>query len=192
MGVAVLLLVRAIGGHREETVVISGYGTAAWFAIIGGGLLAAGLGLLRGQRWGRGLVVIVELLLLFVAWYVGVGSQQYLAGIVLALVCGAALAALFRRDAIEWYAVRTIDRDGRDALSESAAPGASGDELVGVDGARPTFVEDVADLRESGDALALLGRGRGRGRRQSQAFLPGVVLQEREPVGNRDHHPFTR
>lgn len=104
VGVAVLLLVRAIGGHREETVVISGYGTAVWFAILGGGLLAAGLGLLRGRRWGRGLVVIAELLLLFVAWYVGVGSHQYLPGIALAVVCAVALAALFRRDAVEWYA----------------------------------------------------------------------------------------
>ncbi|MBB1011379.1 hypothetical protein G6014_03630 [Dietzia kunjamensis] len=104
VGIAVVLLVRAIGGHREETVVISGYGTAVWFAILGGGLLAAGLGLLRGRRWGRGLVVIAELLLLFVAWYVGVGSHQYLAGIALAVVCASALVALFRRDAVEWYA----------------------------------------------------------------------------------------
>ncbi|MCZ4539506.1 hypothetical protein [Dietzia maris] len=104
VGIAVILLVRAIGGHREETVVISGYGTAVWFAILGGGLLAAGLGLLRGRRWGRGLVVIAELLLLFVAWYVGVGSHQYLAGIALAVVCASALVALFRRDAVEWYA----------------------------------------------------------------------------------------
>ena len=104
VGVAVALVIRAIGGHREESVVISGYGTAVWFAILGGGLLAAGLGLLRGRRWGRGLVVIVELLLLFVAWYVGVGSSQYLAGIALALVCGLALVSLFRREAIEWYA----------------------------------------------------------------------------------------
>lgn len=101
---ALALIVRAIGGHREETVVISGYGTAVWFAILGGGLLAAGLGLLRGRRWGRGLVVIAELLLLFVAWYVGVGSHQYLAGIALAVVCASALVALFRRDAVEWYA----------------------------------------------------------------------------------------
>ncbi|MBB0990839.1 hypothetical protein G6024_01890 [Dietzia maris] len=104
VGIAVVLLIRAIGGHREETVVISGYGTAVWFAILGGGLLAAGLGLLRGRRWGRGLVVIAELLLLFVAWYVGVGSHQYLAGIALAVVCASALVALFRRDAVEWYA----------------------------------------------------------------------------------------
>jgi peptidoglycan/LPS O-acetylase OafA/YrhL len=105
VGVAVALLVRAVGGHREETVVISGYGTAIWFAILGGGLLAAGIGLLQGRRWGRGLVVIAQLLLLFVAWYVGVGSQQYLAGIALAVVCAIALVSLFRRDAIEWYAV---------------------------------------------------------------------------------------
>nr|WP_255584253.1 hypothetical protein [Dietzia sp. ANT_WB102] len=104
VAVAVVLLVRAIGGHREETVVISGYGTALWFAILGGGLLAAGVGLLRGLRWGRGLVVIAELLLLFVAWYVGVGSHQYLPGIVLAVVCATALVALFRRESIAWYA----------------------------------------------------------------------------------------
>lgn len=105
MAAAVFLFIRAAGGHREETVVISGYGTAVWFVVLGGGLLAAGIGLLRGRRWGRGLVVIAQMLLLFVAWYVGVGSHQYLAGIVLATVCVVALASLFRRDAIEWYAV---------------------------------------------------------------------------------------
>lgn len=104
VGVAVALVVRAAAGHREETVAISGYGTAIWFVILGGGLLAAGVGLLRGRRWGRGLVVIAELLLLFVAWYVGVGSHRYLAGIALAVVCAVALVSLFRREAIAWYA----------------------------------------------------------------------------------------
>lgn len=102
--VAVVLIVRAAAGHREETVVISGYGTAIWFVILGGGLLAAGIGLLRGRRWGRGLVVIAELLLLFVAWYVGVGSHQYLAGIALAVASAVALISLFRSNAIAWYA----------------------------------------------------------------------------------------
>lgn len=104
VGAAVLLFIRAVGGHDEETVVISGYGTAAWFAILGGGLLAAGLGLLRGKRWGRGLVVITELLLLFVAWYAAVGSGRVLAGVALAVVCVVALVSLFRRESVEWYA----------------------------------------------------------------------------------------
>ena len=104
LGAAVVLFVRALMGHREETVVISGYGTALWFAILAGGLFAAGIGLLRGRRWGRGLVVIAELLLLFVAWYVAVGSGQWWEGIALALVCLVALVALFLRDAVEWYA----------------------------------------------------------------------------------------
>jgi len=104
VGVAVALIVRAAAGHKEETVAISGYGTAVWFLILAGALLAAGIGLLRGRRWGRGLVVIAELLLLFVAWYVAVGSHQYLAGIALAVVCATALVSLFRRDAIAWYA----------------------------------------------------------------------------------------
>lgn len=104
VGAAITLVVRALAGHREETVMISGYGTALWFAILGGALLAAGVGLLRGRRWGRGLVVIAELLLLFVAWYIGVGSGQYLAGIALAVVCAVALVSLFRRESIHWYA----------------------------------------------------------------------------------------
>lgn len=104
VGVAAALVVRAVAGHKEETVVISGYGTALWFLILAGALLAAGIGLLRGRRWGRGLVVIAEILLLFVAWYVAVGSHRYLAGIALAVVCATALVSLFRRDAIAWYA----------------------------------------------------------------------------------------
>ena len=104
VGAAVVLFIRAVGGHHEQTVVISGYGTAVWFALLGGGLLAAGVGLLRGKRWGRGLVVIAELLLLFVAWYAAVGSGRVLAGVALAAACLLALVSLFRREAIEWYA----------------------------------------------------------------------------------------
>lgn len=100
---AVILFVRALGGHREETVVIDGYATAVWFLILGGGVLAAGVGLLTGRRWGRGVVVIAELLLLFVAWYLGVGSGHLLAGLALGALCLLALLSLFRRDAIEWY-----------------------------------------------------------------------------------------
>lgn len=112
---AVILIARATGGHREETVAISGYATAAWFVILGGGLFAAGLGLLQGRRWGRGLVLIAELLILVAvgssifgatsaAFFGEVGLPIYLGGIALAVASAVALAALLRREAIEWYA----------------------------------------------------------------------------------------
>lgn len=110
-----MLVVRAAGGHREETVVINGYATAAWFLILGGGLLAAGLGLLQGRRWGRGLVLIAELLILVAvgssifgatgAAALGeVGFPIYIGAIALAVASAVALAALLRREAVQWYA----------------------------------------------------------------------------------------
>ena len=57
------------------------FGTAAWFAIIGGGVLAAGWALWTGRRWGRGVAVFAQLLLLPVAWYIAVGSHQWIYGI---------------------------------------------------------------------------------------------------------------
>lgn len=112
---AIVLVIRAIGGHREETVVISGYATAVWFVILGGGLLAAGLGLLRGRRWGRGLVLIAELLILVAvgssifgatgaALFGEVGVPIFVGAIILAVASAVALASLLRREAVEWYA----------------------------------------------------------------------------------------
>lgn len=94
---------------------INGYATAAWFVILGGALLAAGLGLLQGRRWGRGLVLIAELLILVAvgssifgatgaALFGEVGIPIFLGAIVLAVVSAVALAALLRREAVEWYA----------------------------------------------------------------------------------------
>jgi len=104
LGFAVYLVIHAALGHHEDTVQISGYGTAVWFVVMGGALAAAGLGLLRGKRWGRGLVIIAQLVLLPVAYYLGVGSKQWAAGVVVGVSAIAALFALFRRESLEWYA----------------------------------------------------------------------------------------
>ena len=100
---AVVLTVRAATGHHEETVAISGYGTAGWFLVVGGAVLAAGVGLLRGRRWGGGLVVMSEILLVLVAWYVGVDSSRPVAGLALAAMAVVGLVMLFRREALAWY-----------------------------------------------------------------------------------------
>jgi hypothetical protein len=98
--VAVVLLARAIGGADQRG--ISGFGTAAWFALAGGAVLAAGWSLLAGRRWGRGLAVFAELLLLPVAWYLTVDSHRALIGIPVAALALTALALLFSPAAVRW------------------------------------------------------------------------------------------
>lgn len=94
------------------------FGTAAWFAIIGGGVLAAGWALWTGRRWGRGIAVFAQLLLLPVSWYIAVGSQQWLYGIPIALVALLTLGLLFSPSALQWIAAQdsaaSADNSGPD------------------------------------------------------------------------------
>ncbi|PWV79285.1 hypothetical protein [Nocardia neocaledoniensis] len=90
---AIVLVVRALTGHDQS--VASGAGTAIWFGVLFGGVLAAGVGLLRGKRWGRAIAVIAQVLLLPVAWSLLTDSHQPLWGTLLAIVVVGALGALF-------------------------------------------------------------------------------------------------
>lgn len=98
--VAVVLVARALGGASEKS--ISGYGTAGWYSVMGAGLLTAGWALWTGRRWGRGISIFAQLLLLPVAYYVAVGSQQWAYGVPVAFVAVAALGLLFSPSALEW------------------------------------------------------------------------------------------
>ena len=114
--VAVVLVVRHLAG-TEDPPWLSGFGTAAWFAIMGAAVLAAGWALWTGRRWGRGLAVFAQLLLLPVAWYMAVGSQQWGYGVPVAVVAVAVLVLLFSPSALQWAA----------QASGPAAPAASAD-----------------------------------------------------------------
>ena len=103
--VAVVLLLRAIGGAADQRVA-NGFGTAVWFAVAGGAVLAAGWALLVGRRWGRGLAVFAELLLLPVAWYLTVGSHRALFGVPVAAAALMALALLFSPATLRWLSDR--------------------------------------------------------------------------------------
>jgi hypothetical protein len=98
--VAAVLLFRGLGGADQR--VVNGFGTAAWFALVGAAVLAAGCALLIGRRWGRGLAVFAQLLLLPFAWYLAVGSHRVLAGIPLGIIALAVLALLFSPPAVHW------------------------------------------------------------------------------------------
>ena len=97
---AVVLLFRAIDGADQR--VANGFGTATLFALTGGAVLAAGWALLGGRRWGRGLAVFAELLLLPVSYYLTVGSHRAAIGIPVGLVALAGLVLLFSPPTLRW------------------------------------------------------------------------------------------
>lgn len=99
---AAVLVVRGVGGADQR--VVNGFGTATLFAVTGSGVLAAGIALAAGKRWGRGLVVFTQLLLLPVAWYLTVGSHRPVFGVPVAAVAVSALALLFSPSGVRWAA----------------------------------------------------------------------------------------
>lgn len=105
-GIAFAIVV-LIGGSSRPGMNI--YGEAAYFAVIFGGVLACGIGLLLGKRWARGPVTAVELLLLGVSWYAIGPSSQPLLGAPLAAVCIAVLVLLFRASSRAWAEGYTED-----------------------------------------------------------------------------------
>ncbi len=100
--VATVLVVRGIAGADQR--VVNGLGTAVWFFLVGGVVLAAGRALVLGKRWGRGLAVVTQLLLLPVAWYLTTGSHQPAFGIPAGLVALTALVLLLSPPAVRWAA----------------------------------------------------------------------------------------
>lgn len=100
---AVVLLIRAFGGADQH--VVSGYGTAVWFLLIGGAVLTGGWALITGRRWGRGIAVLTNLLLLPIAWYV-FSSHQVIYGILVAALALVTLGMLLSPAAAQWMAER--------------------------------------------------------------------------------------
>lgn len=97
---AVVFLIRGLAGSDRH--IVNGFGNAAWFAVIGAALLTAAWALWTGRRWGRGIAVFAQLLLLPVTWYVGVGSHRWFYGIPVAMVALAALVLLFAPATLRW------------------------------------------------------------------------------------------
>lgn len=100
---AVVLVIRGLGGADQS--VVSGYGTALWFLLIGSGVITGGWALITGRRWGRGIAVPTNLLLLPVAWYVFTSHHQVY-GVLVALLALVALGTLFSPPAVHWYTTR--------------------------------------------------------------------------------------
>lgn len=97
---AVAVLVRAIGGATTPGSNL--YGEAAYFAVLGGGVLACGLGLLLGKTWARTPSVVVEIILLGVAWYAMGPSKRPELGLPVAALAVLVLVLLFTARSRVW------------------------------------------------------------------------------------------
>ena len=100
---AAVLLVRAAGGADQH--IVNGWGTAVWFILIGGGVVTGGWALVTGRRWGRGIAVPTNLLLLPIAWYV-ITSHHVAYGVLVGLLALTALGMLFSPSSVQWMASR--------------------------------------------------------------------------------------
>ncbi|MGI9163953.1 MAG: hypothetical protein ACR2JI_13700 [Mycobacterium sp.] len=114
---AVLMVIRGLAGADQH--IVNGFGTGATVAVLGAAVLAAGWALWNGRAWGRGLAVFAQLLLLPVAWYMGVGSHQWGYAIPLAVLAAAILVLLFSPATLQWLA---SPGDQSAASAESSGP----------------------------------------------------------------------
>lgn len=100
LGFAVAVLIRAFGGNSTPGTNL--YGEAAYFAVLGGGVLACGIGLLLGKTWARTPSVVVEIILLGVAWYaIGPSSRPEL-GVPVAGLAVLVIVLLFSARSRAW------------------------------------------------------------------------------------------
>lgn len=117
LGFAVALLIRAIGGASTEGNNV--FGEAGYFAVVGAAVVAVGVALVLGKHWARSPAVVVELLLLGVAWYAGGPSGRPEIGVPVGLMCAVALYLLFNERSREWSL--GLDEDASDGESGKAA-----------------------------------------------------------------------
>ncbi|MFI9012182.1 hypothetical protein ACIGNX_33565 [Actinosynnema sp. NPDC053489] len=107
---AVALVVRSFSADKVGEVL----GEAAYFAVLSSGVLAAGVGLVLGRHWGRTPAVVVQLLLLGVAWYTYGPSGQQLWGALLGAYVVGTLVLLFTNPVRRWALGVDEDRDEAD------------------------------------------------------------------------------
>jgi MFS family permease len=121
---AIYMVIRELTGH-EDGAFISGYGTAAWFAILGGGVLAAGIALLTGRRWGRAIAVMTQILLVPVAFALITDSELPIIGTPVLVVLAFALYFLFSPTSMKWFAaayeIKPGEEDEADARPKPVA-----------------------------------------------------------------------
>jgi hypothetical protein len=110
---AIALVIGGIGGGDARIA----FGAAGILLLFGAAVSAAGRALWLGRRWGRGVAVFTQLLLVALAYYMLSGSHRPEFGIPLGIVALLTLGLLFSPLALKWAANQSDS-----ASSDNAGP----------------------------------------------------------------------
>ena len=78
------------------------YGEAGYYGMLSAAVLAVGIGLWRGKHWARTPVLLLQLLLLGIAWYALGPSGSLVVGLVIGVPSLVVLWLLFNRAGRAW------------------------------------------------------------------------------------------
>jgi cbb3-type cytochrome oxidase subunit 3 len=101
----ILLLIRSLAPDLGATGTLNRgetYGEAGYYAVLSAAVLAVGIGLWWGKHWARTPTLLLQLLLLGVAWYAFGPSGQPLLALVIGVPSLAVLWFLFNRAGRAW------------------------------------------------------------------------------------------
>lgn len=117
LGALVFAIALAIAGIRGGDAGIA-FGAAVLLVLFGVVVSAAGRALWQGRRWGRGVAVFTQLLILLLAYYMLSGSHRPELGLPVGVVALVTLGLLFSPLALKWAAYQSdsasSDKSGPD------------------------------------------------------------------------------
>ena len=100
---AVALTVRSLTVDGPGALVRNIVGEAGYFVVIGGALVAIGVGLLTGRRWARTPAIVIQLLLLPVVYTLIGPSRQLVPGIIAGVFVAGTFLLLISEASRAWW-----------------------------------------------------------------------------------------
>jgi hypothetical protein len=94
VGYALYLIIRSAFGHPANRA--EGISTGAYLLILGIGVAAVVVGMLRGRRWSRSPAITANLIVVGVGWYTITGADRPVVGVLVMLAGIAAIGILVR------------------------------------------------------------------------------------------------
>ena len=102
LGVVVLAVVIVVSGLGNSAAVGQLLAQGAYYVVLAAGMVFCGLALLKGRRWGRTPVIVIEIVLAAVGYWMAVPSSRLLLGVALILLAVITGGLLLTKPANLW------------------------------------------------------------------------------------------